>query len=169
MTDEALGPVLELLTLAARHGQRHVPRGEVWRYGSWAELVLDRGRSFEPVGLVDVVPQAWRGAPTTCYVSAALWSIDAGVAYVEGWAATALLALGTEHAWCADGTATALDPTWPPGRGTAYVGVPFSADYRRRVRTPSLLTAEHAGGLDLLRAGVPDGALVDVGHPLPPP
>lgn len=88
--------------------------------------------------------------------------------YVEGLATPAFLEiLPLEHAWCAAGN-VAVDPTWPDG--VSYFGVPLTDDYRQHLRQAtgedSLLWSPAV--LELLRHGLPDGAVAEVGRPIPP-
>lgn len=130
--------------------------------------MLAEGRIFQP-GETDEVPRQWRGEPSTCYVTAALWAVDADLAYVEGWASTGLLTFGTEHAWCAGHAGTiALDPTWNEP-GDAYLGVAFHPAWRRRYPVPGLFTVQHPLGREFLAHGLPDAARIDAGAPLPTP
>ena len=85
---------------------------------------------------------------------------------MEGWAATTRLAVGVEHAWCVSVSGQVLDPTWLPGHGIAYVGLPVTAAYRAEVPFQTLLH-HHEPGLALLRDGLPDRARVVVGDPVP--
>lgn len=114
------------LALVGRHNTSGNPDFDGWRYRSWAELILANGRMFAPPA-ADVIPRQWRGAPTTCYVSAALWSTSEGLPYVEGFGATVGFSAGVEHAWCLAEDGCVLDPVWAVGQGRAYIGVPFTA------------------------------------------
>jgi hypothetical protein len=164
-----LAPVLMCLRLQAKQGLREAPAGaHGWRYRSFAELVLDAGRVFDrPAAAgVDPVPPVWRGPERACFLNASAWSTEAGLPYVEGWAATALMVVGVEHAWCLDANGGVLDPTWPAALGTVYLGVAVSAEYRRQVRAPGLFAA-HPPGMALLRDGLPDWGRVEGGRPIP--
>lgn len=170
--DAPLMTLLAHLRMTAEFGQRAAPASSAgWRFRSWAALLLECGRVFEPPPADRaVVPAAWRQAPGRCYVAAATWAIGADLPYVEGWAATEGLGLlGTEHAWVAGSDGAAWDPTWWPGEGTAYVGVPFTPAYRHAHLRPALLHPGGDGkGLALLRDGIPADALAEAGRPIPP-
>lgn len=129
-----------------------------WCYHSFAELILEEGRVFQPGSPndPDPVPAEWRGPAGECYAAATAWSVGADVVYVEGFAAgdSMLTASGVEHAWCADQHGTALDPTWTHGHGAAYIGIPVLSAFRRRHPEPTLLW--RSSGLELLRTGIPD-------------
>jgi hypothetical protein len=168
---EPLARLVAYLWMTAEYGQHAAPAvSEDWRYRSWAALLLAHGRVFDPVPAgPDPVPAAWRGETRTCYISSATWAIGSGRPYVEGFAATDLLALlATEHAWVAGAAGEALDPTWRPGLGLAYVGIPFAPAYRQAHLRPALLHPGDGDGLALLREGLPAGALVEAGRPIPP-
>jgi hypothetical protein len=172
---ELTEPVTRLvahLRLTAEFGRHSAPKLSAgWRYRSWAALVLAHGRLFDPVPAgEDPVPSAWREEPGRCYIAAATWALGADLPYVEGWAATdsGVSMLGTEHAWVAGDTGEALDPTWRPGQGVAYIGVPFTPAYRQAHLRPALLHPGSDGeGLALLRDGIPADALAEAGRPIP--
>ncbi|MGW3369747.1 hypothetical protein ACWDOR_43245 [Streptosporangium canum] len=94
------------------------------RYGSLYGLLLDLGEWFTPAARPDGVAG---GAMGFCYANAAE-AVNArpGWRYIEGLALldTGPTRLPVPHAWAAspDGR-TAVDVTWPDGRGTAYLGV----------------------------------------------
>ncbi|MEV6527791.1 hypothetical protein AB0M43_38305 [Longispora sp. NPDC051575] len=158
--------ILRDLALRAHLADRQAPeRMAGWRYRSFAALLLAEGRLFTPgVGSTVDVPEHHQGATGTCYVSAALWSMASGLAYVEGYSSV-FEPMPTEHAWCSGPAGRALDPTWTEP-GLAYIGLPVSAEYRRSCREVALL-APHPAGLALLQYGLPDEIRADVGRPLP--
>jgi hypothetical protein len=135
-----------------------------WRYSSVHELLLAHGRFFTPRA---TSPTAL-GQPRECYNNASTRAdADDSAVYVEGLAVNAdSLCLDVGHAWCASG-AVAVDPTWADGR--AYLGVPLVDAFRRHRQAKtgywSVLWSPDAH--ELLRDGVPDDAVADVGRPLP--
>jgi hypothetical protein len=159
--------MITTLRMAARAADMEKSRfTDGWRYKTFAALVLAEGRWFT-LAEVDNVPDEWRGPSSTCHLTAGRWSREAGVIYVEGWAATGVTRFGLEHAWCArPGDPTAYDPTWPPGSATGYIGLPVTASWRATITHPRLLTLEHDTGRALLREGLPAAARVDTGVPI---
>lgn len=140
------------------------PEARSWRYTSVADLILDLGRLFTPSEQsVDE-----RGELGKCYRNASEYADRrAGGVYVEGLAMTAnTFGIHFEHAWCVR-EGTAVDPTWSDGM--AYLGVPFTADFRlsRQLQTGEWGLLWTGRVRDLLRDGIPRDGLVDVGRPLP--
>jgi hypothetical protein len=140
------------------------PEAQDWRYSSVADLIMDWGRLFTP----SERPVAERGELGKCYRNASEHADrHASGVYVEGLAMTAnTFGIQFEHAWCAHQD-IAVDPTWTDG--VAYLGVPFTADFRldRQLQTGQWALLWTNGVQDLLRDGIPDDGLVDVGRPLP--
>ncbi|MEU9837325.1 hypothetical protein AB0D67_37810 [Streptosporangium sp. NPDC048047] len=92
------------------------------RYGSLYGLLLDVGESFTPAPRpADVVA----GAMGFCYANAVTAASLPGWAYVEGLALldTGGTRLPVPHAWVTTDGHTAVDVTWPDGKGVAYLGV----------------------------------------------
>jgi len=129
-------------------------------YRSAYELLLDFGRVFAP----RATPPAESTEPGQCVRNASDYADRSDSAVVvEGLAIRAgTHGMPIEHAWCATG-ATALDPTWSDG--VAYLGIPFANAFRRRCQQTtghwSLLWSTTVR--DLLRDGIPDDALADIG------
>ena len=170
MSDEgALNAVLAPLTVAARLASQQAPQSAAtWRYRSFAELVLAEG-VVGTTPTTDVASHHRRGPSGRCFSNASSWSRDDGLIYAEGYAATARVPFGVEHAWCLTGTGIVLDPTWPPGLGVVYIGIAVTSAYRSSIAESSLLHP-HPAGLALLRDGLPDHARVPAfdGWRLPP-
>ncbi|MFJ3216489.1 hypothetical protein ACIPLC_11275 [Kitasatospora sp. NPDC086801] len=143
---------------------------------SAVNVVLAQGRTF--------VPAAWpRGAPRRgllgrCHPNALRIARLTGFAYVEGYASVR----GTTHphAWCAGPDGAALDPTWPDGTATAYLGVPMTTAFVRAFQQRTLTKTVFVGVLDaevqavrdatrIFTGGVPDWGLLDIGRPQPTP
>ncbi|MET9403178.1 hypothetical protein [Kitasatospora sp. NPDC002965] len=112
---------------------------------------------------------AWRVARTAT-----------GLTYTEGFALRAVPAGVVHHAWCVDPAGRALDPTWPDGRGLAYLGLPMTTDWVESVRRRTCTRTAFVGILDegvqrsrdaerVLTFGVPGAALVRVGTPVTRP
>lgn len=153
--------IRQLATVAERNTRHTAAAG--WRYRSPAELLLQRGRLFTPSPAL-----AELGPAKACYRNASAYADSRDDAlYVEGIAACALN-LCLEHAWSAAGSA-ALDPTWPDGH--AYLGLPLVDSYRqhRQERTGHHSLLWSPSVLDILRAGLPEDAIADVGRPVTPP
>lgn len=163
-----LAPLCLQADLARRPEQPSPPKD--WRYCSWAELVLAEGRLFDacPAEATWMVPKKHRGTLGTCFESATSYSQHAGV-YVEGWAIApgdVATVMGTEHAWCSQPDSTAvLDPTWSPGMGTVYFGLPVTAQFRASIASPMMLHP-HDWGLSLLQNGLPPEGRAEAGRPL---
>ncbi|ONF73960.1 hypothetical protein [Amycolatopsis keratiniphila] len=152
------------LAAAAKSNTAHDSAAAGWRYHSVAELLLDVGRLFTPQAL----PAADLGEMGRCYLNATLYATDhPAVFYAEGLAVRAgCLGISDEHAWCAAGAA-ALDPTWPDGQ--VYLGVPVTGAWRhaRQQATKCVSLLWGPPVKTLLRDGLPEDALADVGRPLP--
>ncbi|MGH9057930.1 MAG: hypothetical protein ACRDZY_00205 [Acidimicrobiales bacterium] len=135
-----------------------------WRYSSVHALLLAHGRLFTP----QVTPPAELGTPRECFHNASdRADTDDSAVYVEGLAVRAgVLGIDVEHAWCAVGS-VAVDPTW--GDGQVYLGVPLRDAFRQRrqQKTEYWTMLWSPDVLELLRDGLPEDALADVGRPLP--
>ncbi|MBG0819121.1 hypothetical protein [Planomonospora sp. ID82291] len=126
------------------------------RYGSLYGLLLDLGRAFVPAGRPGDLPAGGMGF---CYANARAAAAP-GWSYVEG---LALLDAGgtrlpVPHAWVTPDGRTAVDVTWPPGKGTAYLGVvlPAAAWSSRPVWDSSPVLDVHTRP-GLLAEGLPVG------------
>ena len=79
-----------------------------------------------------------------------------GMTYVEGYAIGIGSSIGILHAWCVDQDGNVFDPTWKTGE--AYFGIPFKAEYVKRViaeRIERLGEEAYFGLLDDFEAGWP--------------
>ncbi|MBE1560074.1 hypothetical protein [Nonomuraea africana] len=132
------------------------------RYGSLYELLLDVGEWFTPAALP---PGVGRGPMGFCNGNAAEtvaqgWPDARGWIYVEGFAlvATGGNRLPVPHAWvCPASGRTAMEVTWPPGRGMAYLGDALSPavwTHRPPYDSSPLLDAHERR--ELLRVGLPN-------------
>ncbi|WP_071654500.1 hypothetical protein [Mangrovactinospora gilvigrisea] len=144
---------------------------ERWVYTSQFDLLLREGRLFTPAPLPDGTEQL---DPGWCFTNAAQLATDhpdLQLTYAEGYGSAPIAAgqaLHTPHAWAATPDGSALDPTWPHEPGTAFLGLPFAdpAMWPHPLLGRSLLQ-EPPFLHHLLRSGLPDGLLADLGRPLP--
>ncbi|WP_433221392.1 hypothetical protein ACQP00_20515 [Dactylosporangium sp. CS-047395] len=165
---DQLNRLLTPLVVVARLAEQQGPdEARTWRHRSFESLILHHARAFHRSARGALDPADQRGQPGRCLADASELSAQAGHAYAQGVALPAGLPIGVRHAWCITADGEVLDPAWPTGEAAVYIGVPFTAAFRRRMRPPALL-GHHRHGLALLRDGVPPGALVDIGEPLPP-
>jgi hypothetical protein len=106
------------------------------RCGSVWEIVLEEGEWCAPAPFPAELGR-WRGPERVCYANAArLATRVPALRYVEGIADPGVApGLVFEHVWCIDSDGTVLDPTWTDQVGAAYLGVPLSLEYRRRILT----------------------------------
>ncbi|MFK0250175.1 hypothetical protein ACIQUM_36200 [Amycolatopsis azurea] len=145
------------------------PESKRWRYPGQAALLAAEGRLFTPAS--EPVPDGRLGALGECWFNASVFADDhPGAVYVEGWA-MAVLGFEMPHAWCAVGD-TAIEPTAGWAGPVVYLGVPFSAAFRRqqyeRYGVGSILW-EAEVSREWFRDGFPPGAIAEgVGRPLPP-
>ncbi len=74
------------------------------------------------------------------------------------------------HAWCVTADGHALDPTWEPGHGLAYLGIAVTDEARWPTgHRPGSLIEEYPANTALLRDGLPAGMAAPLGRPPPPP
>ncbi|MFF2618532.1 hypothetical protein [Kitasatospora sp. NPDC058046] len=146
------------------------PVTECWTYTSQFDLLLREGRLFTPAPLPDGVE---RLHPGFCFTNAAQAADDhpeLHLTYAEGYGTAlidATLALHTPHGWAVTPDGLALDPTWPHEDAGAYLGLPFADPGvwphpllgRSLLQEPPFLE-------DVLRHGLPDGLLADLGRPI---
>lgn len=151
--------------------EEDVPGITGWQFTHMAGLLLRHGRLFTPAPLPGDVELGEAG---TCWPTSQDRADVHGLVYVEGFASSGLTqGLDTEHGWCVrPGGHHAVDPTWPVP-GAAYLGVPFTAEFRadalaRLAGHRRLLGPHPEFGRALLADGLPDGAVHEgVGRPLP--
>ncbi|MEW1922322.1 hypothetical protein [Streptomyces sp. NPDC088360] len=160
--------VEELLVQVLREQVAEHPksgRRMTWVYGSLHELLLESGRFFTPAELPDSVG---RLPARSCYANAfAVATVRRELTYVEGyavWEAVAGNLLHIHHAWCVDAQGVVVDPTWPTP-GLAYLGLPIGPQVGAPRLGPGLIE-EMEMLYPVLEAGLPAGALVDVGRPV---
>ncbi|MFJ8477699.1 hypothetical protein [Kitasatospora sp. NPDC094011] len=140
------------------------------------DAVLDQGRLFTPAPWPRGAPR--RGTRERCHPNALRVAQLTGTAYVEGYA----YADGTAwpHAWCAGPGGTVLDPTWPGGAATAYLGIPMTTQFVRAFQQRTTTKTAFVGVLDaevqtvrdatrVFTDGIPVWGLLDLGRPLPEP
>ena len=100
-------------------------------YASEADFILKHGRAFAWRAL----PQGVRmGIPRQCFRNAARLALRKPefYTYVEGFAINTWVADNpVAHAWCVDPEHFVVDTTWD--EGADYFGVPFRAEYVRRM------------------------------------
>lgn len=152
-----------LSALADIHRTRGRPPG--WNFDGVEDLVLTHGRWGTPAPLPS---GRARGPAGTCYANAQAYSTRHGLTYVEGYGLSSG-ELVYAHAWCVDDTGNVHDPTWPPGTGLAYLGLPFTTRYikafTKRLGDACLLHEPHLDDHRLLRTGPPADAIVPIGEP----
>ncbi|MBG0825919.1 hypothetical protein HS048_35180 [Planomonospora sp. ID91781] len=150
----------------------HATARAAWRHASFAALLLQHGRVFDPAPRPAHLPP---DPPGSCFASASrLAGAHEHLIYVEGMVLTTGDPLGFDHAWCVDHGGRVIDSTLPDGRGLTYVGVPPTDAYRRAPQaaraSDAVLTVDHVGWQDnepVLRHGLPTEAIVELGRPLP--
>ncbi|MGC5365686.1 hypothetical protein ACPXCE_29110 [Streptomyces sp. DT24] len=146
------------------------PIVEGWAYTSQFDLLLREGRLFTPAPLPVEVEHLRTGF---CFTNAAQLANDhpeLQLTYAEGYG-TAQIDVTQEphtpHGWAVTSEGLALDPTWPHEGGSAYLGLPFADPSmwphplfgRSLLQEPPFLH-------DVLRFGLPDGLLADLGRPI---
>jgi hypothetical protein len=172
MYDAERGEIARLLeqarAIAALSGP---PQRPGFAHQSFLELVLASGRVFRKAPRPDGFPRA---RPGRCFHAASATAEMTGLAYVEGLALIGSEQYPFEHAWVADEKGNALDPSMPDIVPVTYVGLAFDAAFRREQQTlrgtHAVIAVDTDGFLDnteLLRTGLPQGALLDLGEPLP--
>jgi hypothetical protein len=100
-------------------------------YASQADFILKHGRAFEWRALPHGVRM---GAPRQCFRNAVRLALRKPrlYTYVEGYAINTWVAdHPVAHAWCVDPEHFVVDTTWE--EGADYFGVPFRAEYVRRM------------------------------------
>lgn len=146
------------------------PIVEGWTYTSQFDLLLREGRFFTPAPLPIEVE---RLRPSLCFTNAAQLANDhpeLQLTYAEGYGAAQIdvtQALHTPHGWAVTSEGLALDPTWPHEGCSAYLGLPFADPGmwphpllgRSLLQEPPFLH-------DVLRFGLPEGLLADLGRPI---
>ncbi|MGW5649117.1 hypothetical protein [Saccharopolyspora sp. NPDC003762] len=167
-----MGELIRFLEVMAEFGRRGTQQNiEHFRYPTFTELLLTEGRLWHTT----VEPEQFgvaRGPERECYANAThAAESNHDLVYVEGFGLPTVMPLGTEHAWCVpfddDGV---IDMTWPANDGRAYIGLPFTDEFRRKIqhetdRLPILLPHTEAGRA-LLQDGPPADAIVDIGQPI---
>ncbi|MFI1203516.1 hypothetical protein ACH4VR_29490 [Streptomyces sp. NPDC020883] len=167
-TEEQLIAYLHQAAEAIAPSARAIAEG--WAYTSQFDLLLREGRLFTPAPLPDEVE---RLHPGFCFTNAAQLANDHPehrLTYAEGYGTAPITvdqALHTPHGWAVTPEGLALDPTWPHEPGSAYLGLPFADPNtwphplfgRSLIQEPPFLH-------DVLRSGLPDGLLADLGRPL---
>ncbi|MEU9413610.1 hypothetical protein AB0E08_49075 [Streptomyces sp. NPDC048281] len=139
---------------------------EDWSYPSSFHLLLALGRRFTPTPS----PDDLIGMPDRlCYSNAARYALahrNEDLVYAEGFALTHhQFDIALPHAWTVRPDGTVLDPTWDDLPGRAYVGI--------AIADPGLWPVDGGGLLQdfhrlkpLLRSGIPQTALAQLGRPL---
>lgn len=129
-----------------------------WAHASMEGLVLDVGRWWTADTDTRLSPQV------TFSVAASEAGRLRGGVYVEGY--LWLDGLPVPGAWCGLGDRVVYGP-W----AEAYLGVPLSPHFRRRVQqrngTAAVLMSKHPKLLPLLKDGLPRGAVLPGGRPGP--
>lgn len=141
-------------------------RPQDWRYATKEHLLLDIGRLFTPGPLpdgIDKMPDRF------CYSNAAAVARRRGLLYAEGIAAFSVS--GTvcclAHGWCVAADGTAIDPTWDPGTGIAYLGVAISDESLWPTDENSGVFDDYARASSLLATGFAPLTLAALGREVP--
>ncbi|MCX2182661.1 hypothetical protein KV205_19310 [Streptomyces sp. SKN60] len=137
-----------------------------WRHPSQYHLLLEHGRRFTAMPS----PPDLVGMPDRlCYSNAARYARahrSEGLLYAEGLALTHEgLDFHLPHAWVVRSDGAVLDPTWNDAPGRAYIGVAVT-DMDLWPYDGGGLLSDFERALPLMRDGIPDGVLADVGRPL---
>ncbi|GAB7101703.1 hypothetical protein JCM4814A_00170 [Streptomyces phaeofaciens JCM 4814] len=135
------------------------------------DLLLREGRLFSPAPLPD---GAERLHPGFCFTNSSQLADEhpeLRLTYCEGFGTAPVgagQALHTPHAWAVTPEGLALDATWPTEPGTAFLGLPFAdpSTWPHPLLGRSLLQ-EPPFLVVVLRSGLPDGLLADLGRPVP--
>ncbi|MGW1155992.1 hypothetical protein ACWD45_32515 [Streptomyces rubiginosohelvolus] len=147
------------------------PIVEGWAYTSQYDLLLREGRLFTPAPLP---AEAQRLHPGFCFTNAAQLANDhpeLQLTYAEGYGAARIVGaaqtLHTPHGWAVTSEGLALDPTWPYEGASAYLGLTFAdpSMWPHQLVGRSLLQ-EPPFLREVLRSGLPDGLLADLGRPI---
>jgi hypothetical protein len=89
-----------------------------WHYKGPADLLLREGQFYPPPATV----HPWKHAlPQACFRNAALYAIEHGMRYVEGYAG---VIIPVHHGWCVDAHGRVIEVTWKEP-GYVYFGVEF--------------------------------------------
>ncbi|MCK2240087.1 MULTISPECIES: hypothetical protein [unclassified Crossiella] len=141
-----------------------VPVPSDWKYVRPEDLLMDRGRWFQPHPLPG---HYTRGTPRRCYLNAYRHARTTGSVYVEGYALDSY-GFGHPHAWCSTSDGRVEDVTWQDEEGLAYLGIGFAPHVLQRRRNsdfPGLLTDLHSTDFQILRHGIPAEDLLLLGEP----
>lgn len=122
---------LEKIVEYARTTAHHARQAENTDAGhaSFHELVLAHGRVFEPAPLPDTVYPA---LPGHRFKAAMILSDHHGLVYVEGLALLPDTQTVIEHAWCSTWLGHVVDPGLGGDTAAAYLGIPFTLEFRRQ-------------------------------------
>ena len=136
-----------------------------WLFTCAEDLVLRVGYWGNPTTLP---PDRSPGPEGRCFANASAYATVHGLTYVEGFALSTL-GLAYPHAWAVDDAGNVHDVTWPPMRGLAYLGIPFSAVYIDTIDgnlgAACLVHDAYLDDYRVLREGLPDGSVVPLGEP----
>lgn len=92
------------------------------------DFILQHGREWKP-GTV-----CWAKGRRDCFRHASKAALrNRDYTYVEGYAS---LTVPVHHAWLVDRNGTVIETTWPRP-GSSYYGIPFRADWLRKMRRES--------------------------------
>lgn len=166
---DAENVLLEYVRAHIRFADDHYRVPDGWRYKTSSHLLLAQGRLFTPGPLP---AQIGKLADRFCFRNASVTArAHAPLLYAEGIAAFTVA--GTTgclpHAWCVTSDGTAIDPTWDPGTGVAYLGVAIADVALWPTDTVGLLD-DYQRSTPLLRDGLPPGSIADLGRsPTPAP
>ncbi|MFD3959603.1 hypothetical protein ACFWRG_34600 [Micromonospora tulbaghiae] len=158
-----------LITHIRRHAELISQAGnripDDWKYESSFHMLLALSRRFTPAPH----PKGMIGMPEgACYSNSAQYARDhqdQGLAYAEGFALTAEDGCYVPHAWTVRPDGTVLDPTWDDDPRRAYIGIPV-ADTSLWPFDGRGIVHDFHRNLPLLRDGLPENALADLGRPL---
>lgn len=93
------------------------------------EFILRNGKQQAGSPLPEWMPM---GVPRQCFANAAQLALSCGMTYVDGFAASHVLAgYPIHHAWVLGPEGEVIDPTWKTPEKCTYIGVSFDDDVLR--------------------------------------
>lgn len=109
--------VKQYLELMRRLQKANGDKPKRWVYDGPADLLLREAEFFKPGEVIQ-----WKHSlPNACFRNAAMYAVEHGLRYVEGYAAGII---PVHHGWCADDDGNVVEVTWKE-IGSIYYGVEF--------------------------------------------